>query len=73
MHRTTIYLPEPLHADLARTAKRLKRTEADLVRDAVEQHLRGLTPPSPRLPLFASGKRGLAERVDKELKGFGER
>lgn len=73
MHRTTVYLPEALHEDLARTAKRLKRTEAALVRDALEQHLRRLTRPSPKLPLFASGKRGLAERVEKALRGFGER
>jgi hypothetical protein len=29
--------------------------------------------PAPRLPLFASGKPGLARRVEEELKGFGER
>ncbi len=73
MHRTTIYLPETLHADLTRVAKRLDRSEAELIREALEEHLRNATPPAPRLPLFKSGERGLAERVDEALKGFGER
>lgn len=73
MHRTTIYLPESLHAALTRAAKRLGKSEAELVREALELHLRSLTPPAPRLPLFKSGKRGLAEALDEALKGFGER
>ncbi|HTM46777.1 MAG TPA: CopG family transcriptional regulator [Polyangiaceae bacterium] len=73
MHRTTIYLPESLRADLANTAKRLKMSEATLVRQALERHLAQVAVPAPRLPLFESGKRGLAERADAALKGFGER
>jgi hypothetical protein len=73
MHRTTVYLPDELHANLTRTAKRLERSEADLVREALERHLRAVTPPAPRLPLFESGQPGLAEDLDEALKGFGER
>jgi hypothetical protein len=73
MHRTTVYLPESLRASLARAAKRLRLTEAEVLRQALQNHLATLLPPAPRLPLFRSGVPGLAERVDEELEGFGER
>jgi hypothetical protein len=73
MHRTTLYLPEALRAELARAAKRLRRSEADLIREALGAHLKALAPVEPMLPLFESGQRGLAERVDEALRGFGER
>lgn len=73
MHRTTVYLPESLRASLARAAKRLRLSEAEVLRQALERHLSTLSPPAPRLPLFRSKARGLAERIDEALKGFGER
>lgn len=73
MHRTTLYLPDDLRAELAQAAKRLARSEADLIREALGRHLAKLKPLEPQLPLFASGQPGLAEHVDEALRGFGER
>jgi hypothetical protein len=73
MHRTTVYLPDDTRQALARAAKRLGLSEAQLIRDALDEKLKKLVPPEPRLPLFRSNQRGLAERVDEALEGFGER
>ena len=48
-------------------------SEAELIREAIGRLVRESRPPRPRLPLFNSGDRMLAERVDEELaRGFGE-
>lgn len=72
MIKTTIYLPEPLKRQLERLAKRVGRSEAQLIRDAVERAVQERGAPRPRLPLFASNDPHLAERVDEALAGFGE-
>lgn len=72
MRRTTIYLPDSLKAALARAAAEDGRTEADLIREGLEQLLRNRGP-EPHLPLFESGQPDLAENVDSLLAGFGER
>lgn len=72
MIKTTIYLPEPLKRQLQRLAKRSGTSEAQLIRDAIEQAIQEKPAPRPRLPLFASGDPTLAERVDEALAGFGE-
>lgn len=73
MKRTTIYLPEELKAALERTAADQGRSEADVVRSAVAAATAEHAYPRPKLPLFSSGDRTLAERVDEELAaGFGE-
>ena len=72
MHRTTIYLPEALKAELARAAAEEGRTEADLIRQGVEHVLR-TRHAVPRLPLFESGEPDLAENIDGLLAGFGDR
>ena len=72
MKKTTIYLPDDLKAALGRAAVEKGQSEAELVRKAVEDLVRGLERPRPRLPLFHSGDPTLAERVDEELRGFGE-
>jgi hypothetical protein len=48
-------LPEALREELARTAERLDKSEAELIRQRSKRHLSAVTPPSPRLPLFSSG------------------
>ena len=73
MKKTTIYLPEDLKAALGRVAASRGRSEAELIREAVRELVRRSEPPRPRLPLFSSGDPTLAERVDEELAGFGER
>jgi hypothetical protein len=73
MNKTTVYLTDELRTRLGLLAKRLGRSEAELIRDALAAHFRTLTPPVAKLPLFKSGQPHLAERVDEELVGFGDR
>ena len=73
MHKTTVYLPDDLKRDLERVADARGVSEAELIREALRALARDSVAPRPRLPLFKSGKRGLAERVDQALVGFGER
>jgi hypothetical protein len=72
MRRTTIYLPDDLKRAITRLASNEQETEASFIRRAVERAIVEAPPPRPRLPLFSSGKRHLAERVDQALVGFGE-
>ena len=72
MRKTTIYLPEGLKRELERAAAREGRSEADLIRGALERALAQAAPPRPRLPLFRSGDPTLAERLEEALAGFGD-
>ncbi len=72
MVKTTVYLPEPLKRQLQRLARGLGRSEAQLIRDAVERLVQERLAPRPRLPLFASDDPNLAERDEEALAGFGE-
>jgi hypothetical protein len=72
MKKTTVYLPNDLKAALGRAAAEKGQSEAALIRKAVEDLVRGSGRPRPRLPLFHSDDPTLAERVDEELRGFGE-
>lgn len=72
MHKTTLYLPAELKAALARAAAARRCSEAELLRAALREMVGRTTPPQPRLPLFHSRKRRLAERVEQALAGFGE-
>jgi hypothetical protein len=72
MRRTTIYLPDELKRALERAAATDGTSEARFVRQALERAVQQARPPKPRLPLFSSGDRTLAERVDEALRGFGE-
>lgn len=73
MEKTTLYLPAPLKRALEETARALGRSEADIVREALEIATRKQRPPRPRLPLFRSKEPTLAEHTDRALRGFGER
>jgi Ribbon-helix-helix protein, copG family len=70
MHKTTVYLPDELKRALAREAVRRQSSEAALIREAVRALTGGQVRPRPRVPLFRSGRPGLAERVDSAFKGF---
>jgi plasmid stability protein len=70
--RTTLYLPESLRAALKRRARVEGRTEADIVREALEAALAAYRTPEPQIPLFASTEL-VSDRVDELLAGFGER
>lgn len=67
-----MYLPDELKSALELAAARTGSSEADVIRTALREFVRGSEPPAPRLPLFSSGEPTLAERVDEELSGFGE-
>lgn len=73
MQKTTIYLPEKLKHALEQAASQRGGSEAELIRWALEKALTELVPPRPRLPLFRSKEPLLATRVDRALRGFGER
>ena len=79
MNKTTVYLPKGLKASLQRAARSRGTSEAALIREAIEQMTREVPAPRPHVPLFSSGQRDLAERVEALLKGnatspaFGER
>jgi len=69
--KSTIYLPEALKRRVERLAKRTGRSEAEVIREALER-LTGAEAPRPRGALFESGDPNLSERVDELLKkGFG--
>jgi hypothetical protein len=69
MVKTTIYLPEKLKRQVKRAATRTKRSEAEIIREAIAAAMRRLTPPKPTLPLFKEGLGDptIAERVDELL------
>jgi predicted transcriptional regulator len=48
MVKTTLYLPEDLQRELAEAARRLKRPQAELVRDALREFLAANRRPWPR-------------------------
>lgn len=75
MLKTTLYLPEELKASLERLAVEEARSEAEIVREALQKAVDSRLSPRPRIPLVESGLGDptVAERVDDLLSGFGQR
>jgi Arc/MetJ-type ribon-helix-helix transcriptional regulator len=72
MIKTTVYLPEDMKARIEQTATREGRSEADVIRQAIDRYTTPRERPRARLPLFETLRDPLfAERVDEELAGFG--
>jgi Arc/MetJ-type ribon-helix-helix transcriptional regulator len=71
MKKTTVYLPEELKKALARVAAEQRRSEADLLREAVALLTAAAATPAPRLPLFRAKGPSIAGNIDKALDGFG--
>jgi Ribbon-helix-helix protein, copG family len=69
MVKTTVYLPEELKGRLERLARDRGRSEAELIRTALEEFT-ARERPRPTLPLFSSGKP--ITDWDEAMKGFGE-
>ena len=68
MKRTTVYFPDDLKRRLEEAAARESRTEASIVREAVETVLDAREPSRPTVPLFDGwGDPTLADRVDELL------
>ena len=74
MMKTTVYLPESLKADLEKMAAEEDRSEAEIIRAAVQAAVDRRQRPKPRIPLTSEGfdDPTAAERVDELLEGFGE-
>lgn len=68
--KTTLYLPDELKARVERVAEETRRSEADVIRTAIDQYTNAPRP-RPRFPLFES----LGEPItdwDEAMRGFGE-
>jgi hypothetical protein len=72
MVKTTVYLPDDLKRRVERVAAQQGRSEAEVIRAALDRYTDAAARPRPRLPLFESGIPDLAERTDEYLAGFGE-
>ena len=73
MTKTTVYLPPELKRALKRVAAQRRCSEAELLREAVSRLTGEAAAPLPRLPLFRSAGASIAEDIDRELGGFGDR
>lgn len=75
MKKTTVYLPEALKASLEKMAAEEDRSEAEIIRAAIEVAIDSRLRPKPRIPLTAEsfGDPRAAEKVDELLEGFGSR
>ena len=69
MRKTTVYLPERLKRDVERQARQRSCSEAEVIRQAIED---AVSRPEPR-PGIIGGDSAWAERADDYLEGFGER
>jgi hypothetical protein len=75
MVKTTVYLPESLKARVERVAAQEGRSEADVIRTALDEYTAERARPRPTLPLIEGGNAppDLAERDEEYLAlGFGE-
>ena len=72
MYKMTVYLTEELKKALHQRAQAKRCSESELIREAVRLLVARTAAAKPRA-LFASNNPGLAERVNEELVGFGER
>ena len=72
MEKTTVYIPKPLKERVRRMAAEERRSEAAVIRAALEAYTAAKERPRPTLPLFKSGRGNIARRVDELLaEGFG--
>jgi hypothetical protein len=69
MHKTTVYLPDDLKADLERTAVESRCSEADIIREGIRLAIARREPPAPTIPIYVGDDPHFAEH----LAGFGSR
>ncbi|MDE0232141.1 MAG: ribbon-helix-helix domain-containing protein [bacterium] len=69
MIKTTIYLPESLKRDVVRVARQRSCSEAEVIRQAIED---AVARPKPRSG-FLSSDELWGRNIDEYMKGFGER
>jgi Arc/MetJ-type ribon-helix-helix transcriptional regulator len=69
VQKTTVYLPDELKRAVERVATDSRRSEAEVIRDALSEYTSRVRP-RPRAGTFSHGS--LADRVDELLgEGFG--
>ena len=73
MKKTTVYLPDELKRSLEQMASDEGRSEAELIRSAIQTAVQQRERPRPRIPITTRplGDPSFAERVDELLDGFG--
>lgn len=72
MRKTTVYLPEDLKESLEHVARHERRTEAEIIREAIAEKVSKRQRPRPQIPLGTSlGDPTASERVDELLANFG--
>jgi Arc/MetJ-type ribon-helix-helix transcriptional regulator len=73
MRKTTIYLPDELKKRVEKVARTSGKSEADVIRDAINAATRDAGAPTPRIPLMERGLGDptIAENVDALLESFG--
>ena len=73
MRKTTVYLPDELKKSLEHMAREEQRSEAEIIREAIQAVVSSRELPRPRLPLIPEGlgEPSAAERVDELLEGLG--
>jgi DNA-binding TFAR19-related protein (PDSD5 family) len=73
MAKTTVELPDALKRQLENAAKIEGRSQAGIIREALEEAMRKRVRPKPRLPLTTKRlpRPDMAENFDEYLKGFG--
>jgi predicted transcriptional regulator len=72
MVKTTLYLSPELKANIERVARAERRSEAEVIREALDQGLALRSRPRPRFGLFDSGDPEWAAAADSDMDGFGE-
>ncbi len=72
MQKTTVYLPDDLKAELARTAAEMGRSEAELIRQGIRLAIAQSLPPAPLSGIFDSGDPSVSQRIDELMEGFGQ-
>lgn len=73
MAKTTIELPDDLKRQVEKAAKSDRRSQAAIIRDAIEEAMRRRSRPKPTFPLTTKRlpRPDMAENLDEYLKGFG--
>jgi len=74
MKKTTLYLPDELKEQIENVARDERKSEADVIRDAISAAIEARQRPEPRIPLpgMRLGDPTIAERAGELMDGFGE-
>jgi predicted transcriptional regulator len=71
MHKTTLYLDERARRRLRQLAEASGRTQAAVIRDAIERYVAGAETRRPRSVGLGAGAPDLGARAEEHLAGMG--